>query len=541
MNTATNLLLPKVLQARASDSAKKIFVQTVNGETMNYKTAFEKSCAVSNGLISLNVQKNDCVVIMADSSTESICTWLGINLAAAVDVSINTGYRGNSLEHALENSRAKILFLDEPLLDRVAEVADSLTSLETIVIYGKSLSVLTHDKKLSRFNFYLFSEILGSIEVPINRDVSSDDLASIVYTSGTTGPAKGVMMPHGQISLFAILGIEGAQMTESDIFYCFIPLYHVAGKFMGIYAMMIVGGKVVVDQHFSAEAFFPLAKQFGATLSLVHGPLIEMLYKLPESADDANNPITRLIASPFPARIAIDFQKRFAVRGIETWGMTEVTVPIWQPLDEPLRVGCCGKLREDYFEMKIVDPETDFELPMGSVGEMVLRPKYPFTIMQGYFSMPEVTISTWKNLWFHTGDLAKMDDEGYVYFADRISERIRRRAENVSSFEIEAAALSHPSITECAAVGVPSEFESDDDIKLTLVLQKGEILPPEDLMTYLIPLLPHFMVPRYLEYVNELARTPTGKILKGTLKKMGINENVWDRKSSSISIRQVIK
>jgi crotonobetaine/carnitine-CoA ligase len=266
-----------------------------------------------------------------------------------------------------------------------------------------------------------------------------------------------------------------------------------------------------------------------------------MLYKLPESADDANNPITRLIASPFPARIAIDFQKRFAVRGIETWGMTEVTVPIWQPLDEPLRVGCCGKLREDYFEMKIVDPETDFELPMGSVGEMVLRPKYPFTIMQGYFSMPEVTISTWKNLWFHTGDLAKMDDEGYVYFADRISERIRRRAENVSSFEIEAAALSHPSITECAAVGVPSEFESDDDIKLTLVLQKGEILPPEDLMTYLIPLLPHFMVPRYLEYVNELARTPTGKILKGTLKKMGINENVWDRKSSSISIRQVIK
>ena len=375
----------------------------------------------------------------------------------------------------------------------------------------------------------------------MNRDVSSNDLASIVYTSGTTGPAKGVMMPYGQISLFAKLGIEGAQMTESDIFYCFIPLYHVAGKFMGIYAMMIVGGRVVVDQHFSAEAFFPLAKQFGATISLVHGPLIEMLYKLPESADDANNPITRLIASPFPARIAIDFQKRFAVRGIETWGMTEVTVPIWQPLDEPLKVGCCGKLREDYFELKIVDPETDFELPIGSVGEMVLRPKYPFTIMQGYFSMPEVTISTWKNLWFHTGDLAKMDDEGYIYFADRFSERIRRRAENVSSFEIEAAALSHPSISECAAVGVPSEFEGDDDIKLTLVLQKGEILAPKDLMTYLIPLLPHFMVPRYLEYVNELARTPTGKILKGTLKKMGINENVWDRKNSSISIRQDIK
>ena len=539
MNSDTNLLLPKVFQARALDSADKIFVQTVQGEAMTYKAAFEKSCAVSNGLIALNVQKNEFVVIMADSSTESICTWLGINLAAAVEVSINTGYRSRSLEHALENSRAKILFIDESLLPRIVEIAESLTSLETIVLYSSSLPSVANDDKLARFKIYLFSQILGSIDLPSNREVSSADLASIVYTSGTTGPAKGVMMPHGQISLFAKLGIEGAQMKETDAFYCFIPLFHVAGKFMGIYAMMIVGGRVVVDQHFSAEAFFPRARQYGATISLVHGPLVEMLYKLPESADDADNPITRIIASPFPAKIALNFQKRFAVRGIETWGMTEVTVPIWQPSDEPLKVGCCGKLREDYFELKIIDPETDLELPLGEAGEMVLRPKFPFTIMQGYLHMPEVTIATWRNLWFHTGDLAKIDDKGYIYFVDRVSERIRRRAENVSSFEIEAAALSHPSIAECAAVGVPSEFEGDDDIKLTLSLRKGEALPPEELLAFLIPLLPHFMVPRYLEYVTELARTPTGKILKVALKKAGINENVWDRKNSNISIRQM--
>jgi crotonobetaine/carnitine-CoA ligase len=372
-----------------------------------------------------------------------------------------------------------------------------------------------------------------------DRPVHARELASVVYTSGTTGPAKGVMMPHGQISLFARLGIEGANMTEDDAHYCFIPLYHVAGKFMAMYASLITGGRVIVDTAFSADQWLPRVRQYGATMSHVHGPLVEMIYNQPVTPEDADNQVTRIVASPFPAKIAHDFERRFRLRGIETWGMTEVTVPVWQPHDQPLQTSCCGFVREEYFDLRIVDPDTDEEVDRGATGELVLRPRQPWTIMQGYLRNPEATANAWRNLWFHTGDLGRMDDDGRVYFVDRAKERIRRRAENVSSYDIEAAALNHPDVRECAAVGVPSEFEGDDDILLYVVPQAGASRDPEGLIGHLATELPHFMVPRYLTYVDDLPRTPTGKTQKALLRDVGKGAETWDRKAAGVSLRDL--
>lgn len=532
-------LLPDLLRRRAAHDGAREFFRSVDGHAVTYAEAYVRSCAVANGLVALGVAHGECVVIMADNARDPICTWLATSLAGAVEVAINTGYRGHSLEHVMQNSQARVLFVEEALVPRLLEVRDALTHLRTVVVYRSIGSDRTVE--VPGCAVFDFDDVLGDDTSEPDRSVGPHDIASVVYTSGTTGPAKGVMMPHGQIRLFARLGVEGARLTADDAFYCFIPLFHVAGKFIGIMGSMMSGGRVVLDTRFSVEAFLRRVREHGCTIALLHGPLVEMVHQLPPSADDSDNPMTRIMASPFPAHIALDFQRRFGIRGIETWGMTEVTIPIWQPFDEPLRVGSCGRLREEHFELRIVDPDTDEELPAGRTGEMVLRPRRPFTMMQGYLRMPDVTVGTWRNLWFHTGDLGHVAEDGYVYFVDRVKERIRRRAENISSFEIEAAGLTHPEVTECAAVGVPSEFDGDDDVLLCVV--PGERGRPDEaaLIAHLAAALPHFMVPRYLRYLDVLPRTPTGKPQKVQLRNEGVTPTTWDRKTAGVSLRDILQ
>jgi crotonobetaine/carnitine-CoA ligase len=530
-------VLPDVLRSRALESADRTFLQFVDGPSVTYAQAYARACSIGNGLVSHGVAHGECVVIMADNAMDSICSWLGVHLTGAVEVAINTAYRGGPLQHTLQNSQARTLFIDEQFLPRLAEVREALTFLETVFVYGSSAASAARWPILEGISVRAFEEILGDATDAPQRPVQPHDIASVVYTSGTTGPAKGVMMPHAQISLFARLGVEGALMTEDDVHYCFIPLFHVAGKFMAIYGSMITGGRVVLDTRFDAASWLSRSRQYGATISHVHGPLVEMIYKQPERPDDADNPVTRIIASPFPAKIAVDFERRFSLRGIETWGMTEVTVPVWQAVQEPLRVGCCGRVRSEHFELRVVDPDTDEEVATGCTGELVVRPRRPWTIMAGYLRNPDATLAAWRNLWFHSGDLCYLDEDGYVYFVDRAKERIRRRAENISSYDIEAAALSHPDVQECAAVGVPSEFAGDDDVLLFAILRPGAQLIPEQLLAHLARQLPHFMVPRYIAFVPELARTPLGKVQKAALRDIGITDDTWDRHAAGASIR----
>jgi crotonobetaine/carnitine-CoA ligase len=539
MTPKLEALLPDLLRERAAETGDREFFRSIGGGAVTYGEAYSRTCAIAQGLVALGVEHGECVLIMADNSADSICTWLATSLTGAVEVAINTGYRGQSLTHAMQNSQARLMFIDEELLPRLVGVRESLTHLETVVVYPSATPAALPD--LPGLTVTTFDAILGDGSTDPHRPIGPNDLASIVYTSGTTGPAKGVMMPHGQISLFSRLGVEGANLTEDDAFYCFIPLFHVAGKFIGIMGSMMTGGRVVLDTRFSVEAWLPRVREHGCTVALLHGPLVEMLHQLPEAADDADNPVTRIMASPFPAHIALDFQRRFGIRGIETWGMTEVTIPIWQPYDEPIRLGSCGRLRAEHFDLRVVDPDTDEEMPVGRTGEMVLRPRRPWTMMQGYFRMPEVTLAAWRNLWFHTGDLAYIAEDGYVYFVDRVKERIRRRAENISSFDIEAAGVTFPGIAECAAVGVPSEFEGDDDVLLCVIETAGATVDPVELIAHLAANLPHFMVPRYVRFMEQLPRTPTGKPQKAFLRTEGVTPATWDRKTSGVSLRDVVR
>ncbi|MED2973220.1 AMP-binding protein [Fictibacillus sp. B-59209] len=532
-------VLPKVLAKQAEKYRDRLFIQMEEDEKETYGQCYESSMKVASGLSGLGIGKGDNVVIMAPVSLQYLHSWFAVHSLGAVEVSINTAYRAQSLIHVLNNSKARLIIIDLKFIEVLHEVEDRLEYLEQAVFLESSETGRFPDFHKIRLIPFKDIEFANNGFEPV--DITVKDTASIIYTSGTTGPAKGVMMPHGQISLLAKNALDGFRLTENDVYHIFLPLFHMAGKFMMLYAAMMAGCKIVLDRKFIAEEWLTRVRKYGATISGGHGPFLEMIYRQPEQEDDHDNGLRAVFAAPFPAKIAEGFEKRFGVKGIELWGMTEVNCPSYRPYDEPLRVGSCGKILNEWYDVRLVDPNTDEKICVGEVGEIVVRPRYPWTTMQGYFGMPEKTVESWRNLWFHTGDMAYFDRDGYLYFVDRVKDRIRRRAENISSSEIEAAVNSHPFIEESAAVGVPSEFDSDDDIKVYIVVTKGSSLKPAELIRYLVSKLPHYMVPRYIQYIDKLPRTITNKVQKAQLSQLGKTDATWDRKVEGVSIRNLIE
>ena len=536
----TGWVLDRVLRRRAETTPDRPFLEVVGHRCETYRETFEAALKLAARLEQLGVGKGDTVVIMAPNSFESVHAWIAANMLGAIDVTINTAYRGQLLEHALNMAQAQIILLDEEFLPVLQESEARLPHLETAVhfrTFGNS-----YQAPPPQFGRVTLRPLWEEPERPLSNAIGQaefKDVASVIYTSGTTGPAKGVMMPHAQTYDLAQQTIRGLRLREDDVFYCFHPLFHMAGKFMAIYASMLAGGKIVLDARFAAEHWLERVRQYGATEGLAHGPMVEMIFDQPEGPDDADNPMRRMLACPLPKHIALEFEQRFDLRGYEVWGMTEINTPCWTPYDEPVRPGSCGKIIEDAVDFQIIDPETDEPLPDGETGEFVVRHKEPWTLMQGYMGMPEKTTETWRNLWFHTGDMGYRDAEGYVYFVDRFKDRIRRRAENISSYDIEVVVGAHSAIAECAAIGVASEFVSDDDIKLCAVLAPGATLEPEALIEFLVAGLPYYMVPRYIEFLDALPRTPTNKIKKAEMRAAGITPTTWDRQAAGVSVRAI--
>lgn len=529
------------LRARAEAFPDRVAIEMIGEGRETFSECLAASLRLAQSLIAAGIRPGDTVVIMAPNSLAAIHAWIGVNLAGATEVTINTAYRGRLLEHAVVTAGARLVIAEEGFLPVFRASEAELPQLEQILHFRASdESAAVPVPAFERIAVCSLEDAIASapdVELPVVR---GSDIASVIYTSGTTGPAKGVMMPHAQVCALARQSIDGLRIVEDDTFYCFHPLFHMAGKFMAVFAMLMAGGRIVLDRSFKAELWVDRVRTYGATVGLAHGPMIEMIFAQPERPEDRQHAVTRLLSAPLPKAIAEQFESRFNLRGIEVWGMTEINIGTWRPYDEPLRPGSCGRISDYWVELRIVDPITDLEMPVGQVGELVVRPRQPFAFMRGYIGMPQKTVDAWRNLWFHTGDMGYLDTEGYCYFVDRQGDRIRRRAENISSYEIESAAATHPAVAETAAVGVPSEFESDDDIKLCLVAKPGMQFDPEEIIRHLASLLPHYMVPRYVETLPALPRTPTNKVKKAELRADGVSRQTWDRKAAGVVLKDVV-
>jgi crotonobetaine/carnitine-CoA ligase len=532
----TRWTLPRALDARVMRTPDRPFLTTEGEGTQTFAQCRASALALAGALRAAGVQAGDRVAVMSPNCRTAIHAWMAVNLLGAADVMINTAYRARPLEHALNIVGAKVLVAEERFLPVLCEAEPRLEHLRD-VIHFRAPEESAADERPSFARTQLI-DLASLPHVPVEPTATPEfhALASVIFTSGTSGPAKGVMMPHAQAYALALQTVQGLALQEHDTIYAFHPLYHTAGKFIAVYSALLSGAHVVLDRRFSAERWLSRIRECGATATLAHGAMLEMVYAQPALPDDADNPLERLMASPFPRRIAADFERRFAVRGVEVWGMTEINNPCWCPMNQPLRTGTCGRLNEQWAEVRVVDPDTDIELPAGAIGEFVVRPKMPWTMMQGYIGMPERTAEAWRNLWFHTGDAGYVDSEGWYHFVDRLGDRIRRRAENISSYEIESAAASQEYVLECAAVGVPSGYESDDDIKLFVVPRPGCTVSPRELLEHLVRQLPHYMVPRYIEKISALPRTPTNKVMKAQLRSGATTGECWDRKAEGLSL-----
>lgn len=530
--------VPGILKDSVRRYGSRPSLEVVGGVSETYDQTWENVSYLARCLFQQGVRPQQRVLIMLANTHLAVHGWLAVNLINAVDVSINTGYKGQSLEHAANLSAAQILMTTSDHLPVILRSQSRLAHLRTIVLMDDADQADWPTD--APFSILRFRDLEAAPPDCLAAQAAMPwDIGSVIYTSGTSGPAKGVMMPHGQIALLSRLSAAKTSLQADDIFFSFYPMYHMAGKFMSVLATLSVGGRIVLDTGFTPGEWLNRIRAYGATITAAHGPMLEMVYAQPPSDSDKDHRLRLIRTAPFPKRIAAAFEARFGVRGQEVWGMTETGVACWVDPNEPLRVGCCGRVDESWFDFAVVDPATDMKLPAGTVGEFLLRPKVPWTMMQGYLGMPEKTLEAWRNFWFHTGDCGYVDADGYVYFVDRAKERIRRRAENISAGDIEAAALAHPLVKEAAALGVPSGFEGDDDILLCLVMKPGFELDHVDFLRFLIGELPHFMVPRYLCRMAVLPRTATGKLQRAMLKDVMAQPDVWDRKRAEVALRDL--
>ncbi len=529
----------RVLADQARTRGDEPFIRFEDGPMHSYAQAHALSNRAGNGFAGIGLGFGDNVAVMLNNRLEYMWTWFGLSRIGAVHVGINTALKGTFLTHVLSNTKARVGVFEPDYLPWLADIEDSVPDMRTVYVPGDAYDP-GNLPAFKRIEVRCFDEIMAGAADEIQLAVSYRDIGMIMFTSGTTGPSKGALMPHGHLYLFGLCMQTHMGMTTADHYYIPMPLFHAQGILMQTYATLITGSSAVLVKQFRATTWIDDIRRHKATLANLLGVMTDFVLRQPAKATDTDNNLRMVCAVPVTDETLENLRTRFAIPKFnEIFGMTECNLPVCRPLDAPDEAGCSGRVWDEFFQVIIADPETDEEVPMGEVGEILVRPRESFCFMQGYNAMPERTVETWRNFWFHTGDAGRMDERGYVWYIDRIKDTIRRRGENISSFEVEAVLLDHPAIAEVAAVAVKAEEGGEDEVLVCIILAEGAERPvPEDLLDFCTPRMPYFAVPRYIEYVSEIPTTPTAKIQKNKLRDRGLSAAAWDRDAAGYKVRR---
>lgn len=506
------------LLTRADRDPARPFARFADTE-LTYGQAELQVAAVAGALRSLGVGRGDLVALMLPNCADFLRVWFGTLHLAAVAAPLHTGFRGDGLRHVLGLTRARVLVLDEAYVDAVGEVAGSLTELRTIVFRG---DVDRARETFPGVDVVDLRELLDHAPVAIERTGGSD-LAMLLFTSGSTGLSKGCMLPHRFLARHAELFSQHMGFRASDVLYCPFPLFHADAALLTVGAALSVGATAAIGERFSVSGFWAEVRAFEATVFDFMGATLTMLHQCPPDARDADNPVRLAWGAPMPS-CADDFERRFDLRLVEGYGSSDAGIVVYHPLAAPRR-GACGR-PVDPFQVELVDAE-GFVVSTGEVGEITVRASEPAMLSQGYFGMPEATLEAFRDQRFHTGDLARFDDDGYLHFAGRVKDVIRRRGENISATEVEAVLEQHPEVLEAAAYPVPSEL-TEDEVMAAVVLDADSELTPAALREFCRPRMARHMVPRYLDFVDDLPKTATEKTDKATLRERGITATTDD-------------
>ncbi|MDP4530300.1 AMP-binding protein [Alkalimonas delamerensis] len=497
-------------------------IQFVDGPAFTFDDLHRQSCYLANGLVAYGLSPGDKVASLLPTGPELCLSWLGIQRAGGVFVPLNTELLDGFLRHALALSEARILICEQKQLDKLQLIAEQLPKLQQVFVVGDYQPHKTSE------TVHRFDALMSQHQSAALPSQDFQQLACLLFTSGTTGPSKAVMMPHAHCFLYGLGTIENLQLQQGDSYYICMPLNHANGLFMQLYACLILGIKAVIRSKFSASRWLSDIQRYQVTHTNLLGVMSEFILRQPVQQEEQSHALKAIAAAPASAAMIAAFQQRFGVAMYELYGMSEVNIPLYTPMDKP-KAGSCGRPYSRYFEVRIACPATDLPCESGEVGEIQVRPKLAAGFMSGYYGMPDKTVEAWRNLWFHTGDLGRCDEDGYFYFVDRLKDSIRRRGENISSYEIETTVLAMEGVTECAAYAVPSDIPDGEDEVMLVVVTDAEI-KPEQIHAFCQGKIPGYAMPRFirLTQASELPTTATNKIQKNVLRQRGVDALTWD-------------
>ncbi len=527
----TKWTLPRVLKEQARKLGDKPFLKFGAKKPLSFKQTNSLANKVANALKKRGVGKGDKVAVLMPNSDDYVIVWFGILKAGAVMVPINTAYKAGFLQYIIDSSDSAALFIAEEYLDRMPPIAKELKSLRRAVVWTRGGGAKFNRQGWKQSGTESYRDFMkGASTAEPKVEVLFTDPARLMFTSGTTGRSKGVIRPSAADYSSARNCAEIMDVGAKDVYFTCLPLFHSNAMVLTVYPCLIKGALAVVEEKYSASRFWKWMNDYKITRFNTVGTVSYFMWNTPPSPEEKTHGVKLVLGSPAPHDIIEPFMKRFNIKLMEGYGLTETGQCTWMRPGEPFRVGSCGKEAPGY-EIKIVDPDSDEERKRGEVGEIVVRPRVPNIMLHYYNKMPEKTVEDFRNFWFHTGDAGWMDGDGYIYFMDRVKDYIRRRGENISSFEVEKVISSHPQIEECAAVGIKAMAggHAEDEVMAVIVPKKGAKPEPEEIVKFLEPLMPAFMIPGFIRFEKSLPKTGTERVQKNKLREKGITKGTWKR------------
>ena len=526
---AETRVIHRLLEKQAEKYGDRTFL-LFKDKSYSFRELNEMAGRIASGLQQWGIRKGDKVAIVMENCPEFLLLIFGLCKLGAVEVPINTAHKGDLLAYMLNKTDSRLIVTDSKFLDRINPVLPRLPKVEGVIVMdttGEGMPQL--ERSVVNLNL-----IMNNNGVYEKENVLWSDPFVIMFTSGTTGPSKGSLLPHNYALLIAELLIESCEFTEEDCFYNFLPLFHTHAQYIITLLALMCGAKMVLGERFSASNFWDDVRRYDCTEASYLGAVLPILYKADPKPNDSDNPLRIMIGGGAPKDIYEPFEKRFGVTLMEGYALSEVGLPLMNTLKHN-KPGSMGRPSRG-FQVKLVD-DNSLEVGPDIVGEILIRNNSTYSLHLEYYNDAERTVEAWRDLWFHTGDYGYYDSDGYYYFVDRKKDYLRRRGENISSHEVEKVVNSHPAVLESAAVAARSDL-GEDEVMICLTLKEGQTLKPEELIHYCEPLMAYFMVPRYVRIMKDMPKTPTQRVEKYNLREEGITLDTWDREKAGYKLKR---
>ena len=487
-DTGRELDIVAMLERQRVHNPRRTFLRTPAG-SLTYAQAHDRTARLAGALARRGVGRGTSVAVLMETSVEQVLVWFALARLGALHVPVNPALFGERLRAVLDVAGCRLAVVDPALAAALREVfAEPALTCDELLDGGEPVPAAAAD--------------------PL-------DPATLLFTSGTTGRSKACILSRRYLAAQGAAHARNFALHQRDVLYCPFPLYHVDAATLTVVAALSVGATAALTKRFSASRFWDEVRSCGATVFDFMGATLTILWKQPPSARDRDHTVRLAWGVPMP-EWQREWEARFGFPLYQVYGSTDAGVPVYDPIDGSRRAGAAGRVTEL------------FDVRLDAGGEILVRGRHPGLTMSGYYGMPEATAETIDDEgWVRTGDLGTLDDDGFLTFAGRVSDSIRRRGENISAFEVEELIVSHPDVVEAAAVGVPSEL-TEEDVKVFVVVRDAAALSAAQLHGYCLERAPRYMVPRYYEFVAELPKTPTAKVEKYRLRSAVRGDAAWD-------------